>query len=559
MAVTASILVVLIVASSTLCAPTVEQSLTNIEQSVADLRKTLLSGRPRDCADLYISGQNHSGVFNIFPYEGSKPAIATYCDMESDGGGWTVFQRRGQFGNTVYDFYRDWKAYKNGFGDPAKEFWLGNDLIHVMTSNKAMSLRIVLTNRTGETFAADYASFKIAGEKEQYKLIVSGYTGAKGYDAFSQANGSRFSTFDRDYDMSRDSNCAVTYRGAWWYTSCHVANLNGLNLAGAHASFADGIEWSIRGGIGSLYHYSFPQVEMKIRERSFGTLAAGTADAYLEMAVTASTLVVLIVASSALCAPTVEQSLTNIEQSVADLRKALLSGRPRDCADLYISGQNHSGVFNIFPYEGSKPAIATYCDMESDGGGWTVFQRRGQFGNPVYDFYRDWKAYKNGFGDPAKEFWLGNQLIHVMTSNKATSLRIVLTNRTGETFTADYALFKIAGENELYKLIVSGYTGAKGYDAFSQANGSSFSTFDKDNDMNPDGNCAVTYRGAWWYTRCHVANLNGLNLAGAHASFADGIEWSIRGGVGGLYHYSYPQVEMKMRDASFETLTARIN
>ncbi|XP_064465985.1 techylectin-5A-like [Ornithodoros turicata] len=447
MAVIASTLVVLIVASSTLCAPTAEQSLTNIEQSVADLRKALLSGHPRDCADLYISGQNHSGVFNIFPYEGSKPAIATYCDMESDGGGWTVFQRRGQFGNPVYYFYRDWKAYKNGFGDPAKEFWLGNELIHVMTSNKAMSLRIVLTNRTGETFTADYALFKIAGENEQYKLIVSGYTGAAGYDAFSGANGSSFSTFDKDNDKYPDGNCAVTYRGAWWYTRCHMSNLNGLNLDGAHASFADGIEWSIRGGVKGLQRYSYPQ----------------------------------------------------------------------------------------------------------------VFQRRGQFGNPVYDFYRDWKAYKNCFGDPAKEFWLGNQLIHVMTSNKAMSLRIVLTNRTGETFTADYALFKIAGENEQYKLIVSGYTGAAGYDAFSQANGSSFSTFDKDNDMNPDGNCAVTYRGAWWYTRCHVANLNGLNLDGAHASFADGIEWSIRGGVGGLYHYSYPQVEMKMRDASFETLAARIN
>nr|ABR23368.1 fibrinogen domain-containing salivary secreted protein [Ornithodoros parkeri] len=188
------------------------------------------------------------------------------------------------------------------------------------------------------------------------------------------------------------------------------------------------------------------------------------------MVLTASAVVVLIVASSTLCAPTAEESLASTEQSVVDLSKIRPSGRPRHCADLYISGQNHSGVFNIFPYENSTVAVATYCDMESDGGGWTVFQRRGQFGNPVYDFYRDWEAYKNGFGDPAKEFWLGNQLIHVMTSNKTTSLRIVLTNRTGETFTADYALFNIAGEDEQYKLTVSGYKGPKGYDGFSQAN-----------------------------------------------------------------------------------------
>ncbi|XP_064484520.1 techylectin-5A-like isoform X1 [Ornithodoros turicata] len=330
------------------------------------------------------------------------------------------------------------------------------------------------------------------------------------------------------------------------------------------------------------------------------------------MVLTASAMVVLIVASSTLCAPTAEeslastkeslastkeslastkeslastkesastneslasteqslastgeslastgQSLASTEQSVVDLSKIRTSGRPRDCADLYISGQNHSGVFNIFPYEGSKPPIATYCDMESDGGGWTVFQRRGQFGNPVYDFYRGWEAYKNGFGDPAKEFWLGNQLIHIMTSKKATSLRIVLTNRTGETFTADYASFKIAGENEQYKLIVSGYKGARGYDAFSLANGAGFSTFDKDNDKMVNSSCAVAFSGAWWYKNCHAANLNGLNLNGAHASYADGIEWSIRGGRGNLYHYSFPQVEMKMRDASFATLAAR--
>nr|AAM88421.1 OMFREP [Ornithodoros moubata] len=280
------------------------------------------------------------------------------------------------------------------------------------------------------------------------------------------------------------------------------------------------------------------------------------------MHVFVTTLVGLVIVPVIRCAPSVapsvEESLANIEQSVADLRKALIQGRPRDCADLYMSGQNHSGVYNIFPHDGSTPGVATYCDMQSDGGGWTVFQRRGQLGNPIYDFYRGWEPYRNGFGDPAGEFWLGNQVIHTMTSNKAMSLRIQLTNRTGEALTADYALFKIAGEDEHYKLMVTGYRGVPGNDAFSGANGASFSTFDKDNDKDPNSNCAVTYKGAWWYTRCHVANLNGLNLNGFHVSFADGIEWSIRGGAGSLYHYSYPQVEMKMRDASFEPLVARI-
>ncbi|KAH7959104.1 hypothetical protein HPB49_008252 [Dermacentor silvarum] len=48
-----------------------------------------------------------------------------------------------------------------------------------------------------------------------------------------------------------------------------------------------------------------------------------------------------------------------------------------------------------------------YCDMDTDGGGWTVIQRRGQYGNPVFNFYRNWTEYANGFGNPAEEYWIG--------------------------------------------------------------------------------------------------------------------------------------------------------
>ncbi|XP_051860800.1 angiopoietin-related protein 1-like [Drosophila albomicans] len=37
----------------------------------------------------------------------------------------------------------------------------------------------------------------------------------------------KFTTYDRDNDISGSYNCA-DHNGGWWYTSCVHANLNGL-------------------------------------------------------------------------------------------------------------------------------------------------------------------------------------------------------------------------------------------------------------------------------------------------------------------------------------------
>ena len=71
-----------------------------------------------------------------------------------------------------------------------------------------------------------------------------------------------------------------------------------------------------------------------------------------------------------------------------------------------------------------------------------IIQRRGDFGNPRETFDRNWNDYKLGFGDPNREFWLGNDRIHQLTMHGNTKLRIELKAHDGATRWAEYDTFR---------------------------------------------------------------------------------------------------------------------
>ncbi|XP_070934681.1 ficolin-2 isoform X6 [Macaca nemestrina] len=210
---------------------------------------------PRTCKDLLDRGHFLSGWHTIYLPD-CRP-LTVLCDMDTDGGGWTVFQRRV---DGSVDFYRDWAAYKQGFGSWLGEFWLGNDNIHALTAQGTSELRVDLVDFEDNHQFAKYRSFKVADEKEKYNLVLGAFVEGSAGDSLTSHNNHSFSTKDQDNDLST-GNCAVMYQGAWWYRTCHVSNLNGRYLRGAHDSFANGINWKS----GKGYNYSYKVSEMKVR------------------------------------------------------------------------------------------------------------------------------------------------------------------------------------------------------------------------------------------------------------------------------------------------------
>ena len=103
--------------------------------------------------------------------------MAVLCDMTTDGGGWTVFQRR--LDGSV-DFYLGWASYKNGFGDLNSEFWLGNDNLHRLAATDNVTLRVNLEDFEGNIKYAEFTTFKVADEGDKYRLEIGGYNGTAG-------------------------------------------------------------------------------------------------------------------------------------------------------------------------------------------------------------------------------------------------------------------------------------------------------------------------------------------------------------------------------------------
>ncbi|XP_042268640.1 fibroleukin-like [Thunnus maccoyii] len=229
----------------------------------------------RDCSDLFLLGETESGVYLVTP-ELHGRSFSVFCDMDRNGGGWTVLQRR-QDGSV--SFNRTWAEYRAGFGElNGGEFWLGNDMIHLLTRERDMMLFVELEDFDGVMEYAMYDQFKVASERMRYRLTVRGYSGTAGdslrYGRGYDHNNRWFTTPDRDHDRYPSGNCGAYYSSGWWFDACMAANLNGRYYVGSYKGIRDGIYWGTWHNISTEYYptndrQSFKNVRMMIRPKGF--------------------------------------------------------------------------------------------------------------------------------------------------------------------------------------------------------------------------------------------------------------------------------------------------
>ncbi|XP_017945505.2 fibrinogen-like protein 1-like protein [Xenopus tropicalis] len=180
----------------------------------------------KDCRGAFLNLRRQNGLYVIHPK--NSPPMAVYCDVSEQGQGWTVLQR-----NTLQKtLFEDptWGTYKEGFGNLMADHWLGNEMIYLLTRQNTFTVRFSVVDAQHKEHHADYSSFRVDSEANNYPLRLGDYSGGAG-DALTAMNETgmhdnmMFSTKDRDNDRWRN-NCAEEKRGGWWFDSCGSALLN---------------------------------------------------------------------------------------------------------------------------------------------------------------------------------------------------------------------------------------------------------------------------------------------------------------------------------------------
>ncbi|PIK38232.1 Angiopoietin-4, partial [Apostichopus japonicus] len=348
--------------------------------------------------------------------DGYPDPFEVYCDNTDSSGGWTVIQRRT---DGSIDFRRDWDSYTSGFGFLSHEFWLGNEKLSFLTNQKKYQLVFEITTSSGYLIRVSYDHFRISDAFSHFKLCNLGnYSGentvprvnelVKLQESVRMRTVLMVKSFCPDGFFMKGSDCVPREQ-----CGCYVSE---------------------------------------------GQTIVAEGDLFVNAGCTRKGVCTngqIIWDEGYACSPNANcEERNNIRQCYCDDGyggdgETCTSVTPKDCQEIYdVDNTRNNGIYRIKPTGWTGPAFEVYCNM-TDGGGWTVFQRRV---DGSQDFYLGWNSYKQGFGNLNINFWLGNDKLYYLTNQKRYEIRIDLVNRYGAPYYAKFDFFRTNDESDNYRL-----------------------------------------------------------------------------------------------------------
>jgi hypothetical protein len=175
-------------------------SINKVEREIIAIRKS--SRKSHSTHPMMHQRNSHFGadIEEVCTSTDAEPGIKKFrknffinCESVADEGNWILIQSR--FNGDV-NFFRSWDEYKEGFGSIGREFWMGLERLHELTSSHLYELMITIEDFNGEKRFAKYAGFVVSSEAGGYALNVLGkYSGDAG-DALTYHAGMKFSTYE---------------------------------------------------------------------------------------------------------------------------------------------------------------------------------------------------------------------------------------------------------------------------------------------------------------------------------------------------------------------------
>ncbi|KAK2173819.1 hypothetical protein NP493_848g03026 [Ridgeia piscesae] len=188
--------------------------------------------------DLKCYRVSKAGPHTVYPAIPTLDTLTVTCDQTDVGGGWTVWLNRDWRANSTDFETRTWNDYKTGFGRQdggRSEFWLGNEIVHLLTKNYASNngeIRVVGIDYNGIYHGISASKFSLGSESERYVLRLDN-------EQDSANVAVRLLAYHKDKPMTTGSkNCSKIFRGVyWWYDACVS-----FYLFGSHSNTQDNVE-----------------------------------------------------------------------------------------------------------------------------------------------------------------------------------------------------------------------------------------------------------------------------------------------------------------------------